>query len=57
LKETGIHAMSAYGLTETFGPSTIYIPQDPDDYPNATETERDAQLQVVSRRRDQFHPF
>lgn len=41
--------MSAYGLTETFGPSTIYIPQDPEDYPNATETERDAQLQVPSR--------
>jgi hypothetical protein len=57
LKETGIHAMSAYGLTETFGPSTIYIPQDPDDYPNATETERDAQLQVASRQWIDASPF
>lgn len=45
-KETGIKAGTAYGLTESYGPSTLHIPDDPEEYPGATDGERDGMLQV-----------
>jgi len=46
-KETGIQAETAYGLTESYGPSTLHIPDDPAEYPGISAAELDGQLQVI----------
>lgn len=39
-------AGTAYGLTESYGPSTLHIPDDPAEYPGISAAEQDGQLQA-----------